>query len=202
MKDNNKIDNKTEKAKYRLWAKDLRKNINLKRVSGLIEAKLTKLDVYRSAKTVMSYMAKDMEISLRGLFNDNSKSWFLPVVVETLHVETLHAETFHAETLHAMSLRVVPYHPNETKLSKNKFDILEPENNDQQDKKIKLDIIFVPGLCFDKKGNRIGFGAGYYDRFLKLNPDSFKIGCCPKECLVNELPVDLWDYKVDLVVTD
>ena len=60
----------------------------------------------------------------------------------------------------------------------------------------------MPGLCFDKKGNRLGFGKGFYDQFLKLNSDSYKIGCCPKRCMVDKLPTDEWDIKMDLVVTD
>ena len=193
MKHNDKIDNKNEKAKYRIWAKGLRQNLDLKNISNLIETKLTKLDVYRSAKTVMSYLAKDIEISLEGLFSDNSKSWFLPLVSNLENAESM--------------LLVAPFTLGKTKLIKGKFDILEPENLkndffDQKNKKVKLDLIFVPGLCFDKDGNRLGFGAGYYDRFLKLNPESFKIGCCPKSCIVDKLPVNPWDCKVDLVITD
>ncbi|MBI2996207.1 MAG: 5-formyltetrahydrofolate cyclo-ligase [Candidatus Melainabacteria bacterium] len=183
--------NNTEKERLRKWAKDLRKGIALKRASIEIQNKIKSLQIYKSSCNVMSYLAKDIEISLEDLFLDNSKNWFLPVV----------------ETLHATSLQVVPYHHGKTKLIKNKFNILEPEiiNNiffDQKEKKINLDLIFVPGLCFDKNRNRIGFGRGFYDEFLKLNQNSFKIGSCPKECLVDKLPVDNWDQKVDLVVTD
>ena len=183
--------NDQEKSKYREWAKELRKSVDLKRVSTEIESKIRKLDVYKSSKTVMSYLAKDIEISLGGLFEDGLKKWFLPVV----------------ETLHATSLLVVPYYPRKSKLIENKFNILEPEiiNDDfydQQNKAVKLDIIFVPGLCFDKSGNRIGYGAGFYDNFLKLNIDSIKVGVCPKECLVDILPCDEWDEKVDMVITD
>ncbi len=185
------MDNKAEKSKYRTWAKDLRQKLDLENISSLIVAKLTKLDVYRSAKTVMSYMAKGTEVSLDEIFNDGLKSWFLPVV----------------SNLKPPSLLVAPFIPGKTKLIKNKFDVFEPEYSEnkffnQCDRKIKLDLILVPGLCFDKQGNRLGFGAGYYDRFLTLNPESFKIGLCPKDCLIDDLPLDPWDCKVDLVITD
>ncbi len=182
--------NNQEKTKYRLWAKDLRQKLDLKSVSICIENKIRNLEIFNSSKTVMSYLAKDLEVSLGNLFNDNSKEWFLPIV----------------GTLHATSLLVAPYISGKTKLSKNKYGILEPEivnDNffDQNKNKIKLDLIFVPGLCFDKSGNRIGFGKGFYDSFLKLNPDSIKIGCCPEGCIVDSLPVDKWDIKVDMVIT-
>lgn len=181
----------SKKAKYRIWARDLRKTLNIERVSMQIQSKLKTLDVYKTAKTVMSYMAKDLEVNLGSLFSDVTKNWFLPVLSSGREKLIL----------------AVPYIHGKTNLNKGKFDIFEPdiaqENYyDQMSKKIKLDVIFVPGLCFDKDGNRLGFGVGYYDRFLKLNPDSYKIGCCPRECLVDKLPTDEWDMKVDLVITD
>ena len=183
--------NYKEKSEYRKWAKELRKKLDLKSISIQITKKIQNLYEYKAAKNVMSYLAKDIEISLSSLFQDNSKAWFLPSV----------------GARRGTPLHVVPYFPDKTRLIKNKFDISEPEIIgadffDQAGKKIKLDVIFVPGLCFDKDGNRIGFGAGYYDKFLKLNKESFKIGCCPKECLVDKLPKDEWDEKVDLAVTD
>lgn len=182
------------KSEYRKWAKELRQKLDLKKISAEIVDKIKSLSQYQSAKTVMSYVGKEVEISLSRLFEDKSKSWFLPVVFQKNESER-------------GQIIVVPYIPSKTKLIKGKFNILEPEiikNNffNQIEKKIKLDLIFVPGLCFDKEGNRLGFGAGYYDKFLKLNPDSFKIGCCPKECLVGKLPIDPWDVKIDLVITD
>lgn len=181
-----------EKSELRKWAREVRKKLDLKRVTSEIEDQIKRLDVYKEAKTVMSYLAKDIEISLCNLFQDGSKTWYLPVV------EGIRLSTF--------SLLVVPYIKGSTKLVKGKFNILEPEivdDNyfDQINKKVKLDLILVPGLCFDKSGNRIGFGGGFYDKFLSLCPDSIKIGCCPKECLVDSFPTDKWDVKVDLVVT-
>ena len=186
------MDNKGEKDKLRQWAKDIRQTLDLKKISREIESKIFKLDIYKSSRNVMSYLSKDIEISLDGLFSDRKKAWLLPVV---------------AQTYYGTSLKIVQYIHGKTKLFKNKFDILEPQiidDNyfDQVKNKVKLDVIFVPGLCFDKKGNRLGFGKGYYDQFLKLNPESYKIGCCPKKCLVNELPADSWDIKMDLVLTE
>ena len=193
MKDKWKVDNKIEKDKLRQWSKDIRKTLDLKTISKEIQNKIINLEVYKSSSNVMSYLSKEIEISLDDLFmRERRKKWFLPVV---------------AQTYYGMSLKIAPYIHGKTKLFKGKFDILEPEivsdeYYDQVKKKIKLDLIFVPGLCFDKKGNRLGFGKGFYDQLLKLNPDSYKIGCCPKKCLVSELPLDSWDVKMDLILTD
>lgn len=182
------MSNNTKKDILRKWAKETRKTLDLKRVSAQIENQIRDLERYKNASTVMSYLAKDIEISLSSLFQDKTKSWFLPV-------------------LQSEQIIAAPYILSKTQLKKHKFGILEPQIEskdcfDQIKKKVNLDVIFVPGLCFDKHGNRIGFGSGFYDEFLKLNKNSFKIGCCPKECLVDSFPIDEWDVKVDLVITD
>ena len=184
-----------EKTQIRTWAKELRSTLDLIKASNEIESRIKKLDIYKSSKNVMSYHSKDIEVSLNNLFQDNLKQWFLPAVKET------------GTSSGGPKLIVLPFNPQKTKLIKNQFNILEPEITgndyfDQIERKIKLDLIFVPGLCFDKRGNRIGFGMGYYDSFLKLNPGTLKIGICPKECLLDELPVNDWDIGVDMVVTD
>ena len=63
-----------------------------------------------------------------------------------------------------------------TKFKVNRLGIPEPEDGITVDAK-KIDVVFVPLLAFDKKGNRTGYGKGYYDRFLlDCRPDVLKIG--------------------------
>lgn len=64
-----------------------------------------------------------------------------------------------------------------------------------------FDVIVVPGLAFDRAGNRIGFGAGYYDRFLSLTP-AIKIGLAFDFQLFDRLPADDRDVAMDLVITE
>ncbi len=64
-----------------------------------------------------------------------------------------------------------------------------------------IDVVFVPGLVFDRKGNRLGYGKGYYDRLIRNNPGMMTIGVCFDEFCTDELPVDPWDAQVELVVT-
>ena len=65
-------------------------------------------------------------------------------------------------------------------------------------------ICFVPGIAFDKSGNRIGFGKGYYDRFLKDKPQITKIGICYDFQLLKkvQIPFDEFDIKMDIIVTE
>ena len=64
----------------------------------------------------------------------------------------------------------------QTRFVENRFKILEPDSR-QEILPAEIDVVFIPLLCFDKKGNRVGYGGGYYDRFLKKTSRScLKIG--------------------------
>ena len=68
-------------------------------------------------------------------------------------------------------------------------------------KKDKEYLVIVPGAAFDKNGYRIGYGKGFYDKFFAKNKDVkfTKIGVCFKECFVDEIDYDEYDYPVDEV---
>jgi 5-formyltetrahydrofolate cyclo-ligase len=66
-----------------------------------------------------------------------------------------------------------------------------------------IDAVIVPGLAFDSAGNRIGYGRGYYDRFLvSLPPRVIRVGVCFSAQLVDAVPHGEGDEPVDLVVTE
>ena len=68
----------------------------------------------------------------------------------------------------------------------------------------QIDLCLIPGVAFDRLGNRLGFGAGYYDRFLpRLRPDAVKIGVCfALQLAVQPLPVDEYDIPMDDLLTE
>lgn len=66
---------------------------------------------------------------------------------------------------------------------------------------ITPNILVVPGLAFSQKGERLGRGKGYYDKYLK-NFLGIKIGICFEDMVVNNLPTELHDIDMDYVVTD
>ena len=79
------------------------------------------------------------------------------------------------------------------------YGILEPKNPIEFDKK-EIDFCIVPGLAFDSFGGRIGFGKGYYDRFLE-GVNAYKIGICHKELFFGSIPKDEFDILMDEVIT-
>lgn len=85
-------------------------------------------------------------------------------------------------------------------VKKGTYGIWEPIGQDAcQD--FSNSICFVPAICFDKQNYRIGYGGGYYDRFLK-NYTGISIGLSYQECIVDKIDVLEFDQKVDKVVTD
>ncbi len=90
---------------------------------------------------------------------------------------------------------------NETEFSLNEYGIKEP--NDGNHFIIEnLDIIFIPLLAFDIEGHRVGYGKGYYDRFLKLtNNSTLKIGLSFFDPINKIQDIDDNDVKLDYCVT-
>ncbi len=67
----------------------------------------------------------------------------------------------------------------------------------------ELDLVVVPGCGFDLKGHRIGFGKGFYDRFLSELKESFPLVALAFEIqIVKEIPSDKWDVQMDYIVTE
>lgn len=79
--------------------------------------------------------------------------------------------------------------------------ILEPKEYCIDVSDFSSSISITPGICFNKSGYRIGYGAGYYDRFYeKVN--LYKIGLCYKEFLIDKAFNDIYDVAVDEIITD
>ena len=91
----------------------------------------------------------------------------------------------------------------EKELEEGSFNVREPKENCLlfTPKKDGKYLIIVPGVCFDKEGFRIGYGKGYYDKYLsKYEGIKFtKIGVCFKECFIEEIEHDEYDIPVDFV---
>ncbi len=86
-------------------------------------------------------------------------------------------------------------------LKQNDFGILEPTQGIPASVN-KLDLVFVPLAAFDTKGNRVGYGKGYYDRFLKeCRPDCIKAGLSFFEAAEEFTDVESHDVPLDLCIT-
>jgi 5-formyltetrahydrofolate cyclo-ligase len=88
-----------------------------------------------------------------------------------------------------------------TKIKKNSYNVPEPVDG-LEVPDAKIDVVFVPLLAYDKQGNRVGYGKGFYDNFLsKCKPETIKIGLSffPPEEKIEDVSAN--DVKLDFCVT-
>ena len=83
-------------------------------------------------------------------------------------------------------------------LIRGRFGILEPQPYEQMN---DIDILIVPGIAFDKKGNRLGYGMGFYDRLLSCKR-TFSIGLAYSFQLLENLPHDKYDKRLDAIASE
>lgn len=88
-------------------------------------------------------------------------------------------------------------------LEKRYFGVMEPKDNCTPVNPKDIDLILMPGLAFDKRGGRIGYGGGFYDRFLKkLKKKVSKIALAYHFQILDEVPVNSLDVRVDGIITN
>ena len=89
------------------------------------------------------------------------------------------------------------------KIVRGPFDVLEPDTKGLFADPKKMDLAIIPGVAFDRNGNRIGHGIGYYDKFLKgLKKGAPIIGLAFEFQLAPEIPHEPHDVKVNILITE
>ena len=91
-------------------------------------------------------------------------------------------------------------HPVGVEMEQHRFGYHQPVAGSVQVEDSEISVVLVPALAFDRSGNRLGFGAGYYDRFLDRLPAALKVGIA--DVLVDEpLPVEPFDIAMTHLAT-
>lgn len=168
------------KQELRKIAKQIRQKLDIQKISKNIHKMLFDLPEYHKAKNIFIYHSFQDEVNTLDLFNDKEKNWFIPRISND-------------------NLLVCKYCSDS--LIENNFGIKEPSTSVIEELS-SIDIVILPALMADKKGNRLGYGKGFYDRFLNsLNHTPLKILLLPEEVLQEEIPCEQHDCKVDLIIT-
>ncbi len=94
------------------------------------------------------------------------------------------------------------YLKNVSLLSASTFSVPEPIGHEIPADPEEINVVIVPMIAFDSAGHRLGYGAGYYDRFLSRNPHMQKIGVAFSCQEVDSIPADENDICMDFVVTE
>lgn len=100
-----------------------------------------------------------------------------------------------------LSISNILYDHEYTILGRNKYDIPEPIHGKAVPNE-EIDVVFIPLLAFDQNGNRVGYGKGFYDRFLsECRPDVMKVGLSFFEPIEEISDVNEFDIPLDLCIT-
>lgn len=150
--------------------------------------KLINLDLYKEAKNIFIYLSFGSEIDTKPIIDralEEGKEVYIPKVYKiNKEMRAIRLNTFED-------------------LEKNSMGILEPKDDFNFIAKEKIDLIIVPGAVFDFKGNRIGYGGGYYDRFLSNIKDKRnKIVLAYNLQIVDNIEAEEHDIKVDYIITN
>ncbi|MGD2104530.1 MAG: 5-formyltetrahydrofolate cyclo-ligase [Anaerolineae bacterium] len=172
-----------EKDQLRERYCDIREGLSEREVAEASEAlcrRLGRMSMLQEAGSVLSYLAFKNELDLGLLFDLlPSIHWVLPRIA-------------------GKRLILHPYEPE--KLVRHPYGMLEPPADAPVVPPEELDLILVPGVSFDPSGGRLGFGGGFYDRFLVRTP-AIRVGICHDSCLAERLPCADHDQRMDWVVT-
>ncbi|MBI2654796.1 5-formyltetrahydrofolate cyclo-ligase [Candidatus Woesearchaeota archaeon] len=152
--------------------------------SRKIKSNLFNLESYKKSKTAMFFVSFSSEVDTHDMIKESigRKTVIIPKVVQN--------EIEPSVIIDLDSL-----------IPSGKFGILEPIEIMKIAYK-NIDLVLVPGITFDKEGHRIGYGFGYYDKFLKKVPKAVKIGLCFDFQVVDKVPREEHDVPVDFIVTE
>src|SRR5574344_502960 len=162
--------------------------LNKKEVSLLTFNKVYNLDEYKKARIVALFSSMKDEIDTTSFaincLKDHKIMCYLKVIKGGV------VEFYKVNSLDEL-VTVGPFKIKEPKESK--INLIKPND---------IDLMVMPGICFDLEKNRVGFGKGYYDRYLKNNKNIFKLVVTFDELIISdEIAVDSYDVKVDKIVT-
>ena len=170
-----------------------RKSISMEELvvkSDSIKEKLFSTELYKNANTIMAYIDFRNEVLTEKIIKTaiaDGKRIVIPISV--------------VETRQLILSEIINY---DSELESGAYGILEPKPEYIREVDPKLvDLVLIPGVAFDERGFRVGYGAGYYDRFLeRVRPDTSKIALSLELQMVEYAHEDSHDVPVDIVLTE
>ena len=150
--------------------------------SGKIHENLKKISSYSNSQNIACYFPIGSEVDTQQIMLNvlkQGKNLLLPRIVNN-----------------DIEFYIVS---NLEKLEKGSFEIMEPKDSCERAKKI--DCVLIPTVGVSKLGVRLGYGHGYYDRFLS-SADAMKISLTYSKQIVKSIPSDSHDVKIDWIITE
>ncbi|XP_028921935.1 5-formyltetrahydrofolate cyclo-ligase isoform X1 [Ornithorhynchus anatinus] len=166
------------------------------RQSRLLTEKVVAHKKYQEAQRVSVFLSMPDEIETCEIIRDifqRGKTCFIP---------RYKFQSNHMDMVKLVSFEEI------SSLPKTSWNILQPDEEDEREEALStggLDLIFMPGLGFDKQGNRLGRGKGYYDSYLRrcfqhsqVKPHTVALAF--KEQICDSVPVDENDMRIDEIL--
>ena len=168
-----------KKQELRKYCKSVRDSLDTDFLSKKIIENLFSLDEFQKTLNVFSYISFGKEVDTSRVLKLKDKNIFVP-------------------KLKNQEMIMCKY--DEKNLEKNKYGILEPREEKIQ-KTQKNDVVIIPALAVDKSFNRLGYGGGYYDKYL-YNTNSVFVVLVYSTFIFNQIPVEKFDIKCDYIVSE
>lgn len=176
-----------EKAELRARMRCMRRALSgeeQRRAADGVYARIMNLSSYRAAEVVMAYVAARGELSLQGVLEDVLNSGRVLALPRC-------GEKGAMDACRVTDMR---------RLRRGAYGIWEPDETCPLIPPEKIDLILIPGTAFDRAGGRIGQGGGYYDRYIQKTR-AVRVGVCHGFALMNRVPTEDHDARMDAVVT-
>jgi 5-formyltetrahydrofolate cyclo-ligase len=158
--------------------------------SSAIKDTLFSLSQYKESNFIFSFISFKDEVNTHEIIKDSiaiGKKVGVPISVP--------------KTKELLVSEIIDF---DKELELSYYDILAPKDEYIRIVSPKVvDLVLVPGVAFDKRGYRVGYGGGYYDRFFnKLEKGVIKIGLCYEMQILPEVPTDIYDIPIDYIITE
>ncbi len=162
-------------------------NNGKKELDKILAERFLSLNEYKDCKTLFAYVSTEFEVDtsfiISSALNDGKR-----VAVPKCTDEFGNMDFYYITSIDC--------------LKKGAYSIMEPDEtlctkvSDFSD-----GLCLVPGLCFENQGYRLGYGKGYYDRFLE-HFFGTSVGLCYSSLVQSRIPVDVYDKNVDILITE
>lgn len=153
--------------------------------SKKIAERLFNLTAYKTAKSIMVYLSANGEVKTQDIILNalaDGKRLYAPVCGINSSMEAVRFSSL-------------------DDLTAGKYGILCPKGSEKA-KADEIDLIVVPGCVFGRNMHRIGYGKGYYDRFIRRAKNAKTVGVCFAEGLIFAVPAENYDMPLNFIITE
>lgn len=162
-------------------------------------------DVMIESETQWAHLQRRLQEQLTAYLKNQTGNWCTYQALNSeINIQSVIQQTSHLRwawpVMVGASLEF--FVPGPKGFAKGKFGILEPVTEGAEKLEVsKVSGFLVPGLGFDHLGNRLGKGLGFYDRALQ-NARGLKVGVCFSDFVIEKLPSEDWDIRMDVLATE